>query len=624
MNIAVLFGEIGFISRYKIIEGIRDRAVRDKANIVLYTCEGFLYEELKDYIAGEYNIFDLPALENYDGVIVDLDSIQNHQTAEMVKNKIEEANIPCISFNQIINNADVIRFDNESGFKKMLEHLIQEHGVQNIVYMSGPKGNRDAEQRKDVFLNVMRENGIEITDDCMYYGDFNFESGRQMIRDYLVAGKELPQAFVAANDYMAIGLMEGLRKAGISVPKRVIITGYDNCDLANLTIPRLSTVDRGEFAAGQLAYDRLINKIKGEKENGFCIVEGKPIFADSCGCTMLDKQKINSNTYVDMQINMDRNLDLLKGLSIEFSNMDTLEKFEQSMEKYISRMGMEFFYFCQCGSRESYYDDLEVWASGRNVKHDITKFQSLAWCPIAYEDGEWRSYSSFDIRNLFPPDSQYKKENSCYIVMPVHQGKVCIGYSIVGNFHENFSGRVIQHLVLNIDQAIGNIRKQDIMRTMLAKINQKWQYDELTGLYNRSGMWNKSERLIENAVKQNMGVALFFFDLDGLKKINDTKGHEAGDQYIKLMADMLLAGKKDDDVMVRYGGDEYIVISKQPTEEAGRKKFQDIISYIKEPISVSAGYVFRKISSLSELKPLIEEADRRMYDNKKDRKIARR
>lgn len=620
MNIAVLFGEIGFISRYKIIEGIRDWAEQDNANIVLYTCEGFLYEELEDYIAGEYNIFSLPELSNYDGVIVDLDSIQDEETAENLKTRIEESKIPCVSFDKYIENADVISFDNEIGFKKLLQHLIKDHNIKDIIYMSGPKKNRDADQRRKVFDSVMAENGIHIPDENIFVGDFNFESGRQMIRELLASGRSMPQAFVAANDYMAIGIMHELMKAGIDIPGQVIVTGYDNCDLVELTRPRLTTVDRGEFKAGQLAYDSLKEKINGAVGSRSYILEGSVVVADSCGCKPLTPKQRLVNPSVDTQISMDSSLDLLKSLSISFSDMENLAEFEQCMEKYISRMGMDFFYFCQCGSRSSYYNDLELWASGKNVLRDISKFQEKAWCPIAYEAGEWNSYSSFDIKNLFPPNSKYKKENSYYIVMPVHQGKVCIGYSIIGNFRNRYSGRVIQHLVLNIDQAIGNIRKQDIMKTMLAKINKQWQYDELTKIYNRSGMRAQAEVMIEEAKKRNTGIAVIFFDLDGLKKINDTMGHKAGDNYIKLMADGLLAAVENDDIVARYGGDEYIFLTQQTSLENAQMKFERVKSYIGEDVFYSAGLSFDRVYDFQGLKCLIEEADGCMYEAKKMKK----
>ena len=77
MDIAVIIGEIAFISRSKIMDGIVDAAKKNGDNVILFTSEGFIFHHLKDYSEGEYNVFTLPALENYDGVIIDLDSIQN-------------------------------------------------------------------------------------------------------------------------------------------------------------------------------------------------------------------------------------------------------------------------------------------------------------------------------------------------------------------------------------------------------------------------------------------------------------------------------------------------------------------------------------------------------------------
>ena len=207
--------------------------------------------------------------------------------------------------------------------------------------------------------------------------------------------------------------------------------------------------------------------------------------------------------------------------------------------------------------------------------------------------------------------------------MPVHQGKICIGYSIIGNFKNRVSGRVLQHLVLGIDAALGNIRKNDIMTSMLAKINHKWQYDELTGLYNRSGYVNNAIHLIDIAKSDGDGICVIFFDLDGLKKVNDEQGHEAGDKYIKSMADLLKACADDTDIVCRYGGDEYIVISVQHSWDDCVKKLNSITSNIKEPLSASAGCVFDVVTGMDELNLLIEEADKRMYEYNKKKKRER-
>jgi len=628
MNIAVLFGEIAYISRSRIIDGILDSAKKDGSNVVLFTCEGFLFHELKSYISGEYVIFKLPAFENFDGVIIDLDSIQNKQTQEYLIENINNSNIPCVSFNRELEIANEIYFDNDKGFTRLIEHLTDDHKLKDFYYISGPFGNRDAIERKQIFTDVLKSREIGFPDDRVYEGDFNFGSGREAIKKYVETGKKMPEAFVAANDFMAIGAMEELKKLGYKVPEDVIVTGYDNCEIADYTEPRLTTVDRNEYFAGKLAYEKLVNNIEEIEECGFSIVEGRPILSRSCGCNncLMDATvdiPAKSNTVVDVKLNMDQSLDLIKGLSIELSEIGSIDSFERSLEKYIEKMGMDYFYFCQCGSRESYYDELETLASGKRVRRNMKTYQDTVWCPIAYEKGEWNSYPKFSTRLLFPPSSKFAKEGTYYIVLPVHQGEICIGYSIIGNFSADLSGRVLQHLILGIDEALGNIRKNDIMTTMLAKINQKWQYDELTGLYNRSGMLNNINKLLDDAHRKKMGLVVIFFDLDGLKAVNDTQGHEAGDKYIKSMADILLSTTQKDDIVVRYGGDEYIVLSKQASWDDSIHYLNNIQEHIVDPVSASAGCVFGHVNSIDELNRLIEEADKKMYEYKKLKKKAR-
>ncbi|MGN1105921.1 MAG: diguanylate cyclase, partial [Huintestinicola sp.] len=423
---------------------------------------------------------------------------------------------------------------------------------------------------------------------------------------------------------MAIGLMEELKASGIRVPQDVIITGYDNCEIAELTVPRLTTTDRGEYEAGVLAYEKLVANINNSETGSRYVIFGKPVFAGSCGCCCETKRDLTEcQSAVELKINMDDSLDLIKGLTLGFSNMNMISDFQQCLERYINKIGFESFYFCQCGSRESYYEELELIASGTRIKKDMTVYQDTVWCPIAFENGRWHSYPSYSRQLLFPPGAEIKNKGGYYIVMPVHQGETCMGYSIIGNFNNSISGRVLQHLVLGIDAALGNIRRNDIMSTMLARINHKWQYDELTGLYNRSGLINNAEKLIEKAISEHKGFSVIFLDLDGLKAVNDEKGHEAGDQYIRAMAEILKKCTNDEDIVCRYGGDEYIVISVQKTLADSMEKLNAVQNEITKPVSASAGCVFDHVRSMDELNRLIEEADKKMYTNKREKKLNR-
>lgn len=182
--------------------------------------------------------------------------------------------------------ANEIYFDNDKGFKKLIEHLIVDHKLENIHYISGPFGNRDAIEPLEIFRKMLSKHGLSIKEEDIFEGDFNFGSGKQAAKKYLSSGKKLPQAFVVANDFMAIGLMEELKAKGVKIPEDVIVTGYDNCEVAAYTEPRLTTVDRGEYEAGVLAYQKLVANMDESEEHGYSVVEGKPIFAGNCGCNL--------------------------------------------------------------------------------------------------------------------------------------------------------------------------------------------------------------------------------------------------------------------------------------------------------------------------------------------------
>ncbi|MGN1106511.1 MAG: hypothetical protein ACI4RH_07655, partial [Huintestinicola sp.] len=173
MNIAVIIGEIAYISRSRIMDGIVDSAKKGGANVILFTCEGYFYHNLKEFSAGEYNIFDLPAPESFDGVIVDLDSIANKNAQKNLHDRILKSGVPCVSFNRKLGNANEIYFENQKGFSEIVEHLIVKHSVKNIHYISGPFSNRDAAERLENFRHTLKKHGLTINEDDIFEGNFN-------------------------------------------------------------------------------------------------------------------------------------------------------------------------------------------------------------------------------------------------------------------------------------------------------------------------------------------------------------------------------------------------------------------------------------------------------------------
>ncbi len=149
---------------------------------------------------------------------------------------------------------------------------------------------------------------------------------------------------------------------------------------------------------------------------------------------------------------------------------------------------------------------------------------------------------------------------------------------------------------------------------LVVETRQDAQVDALTGLLNRSG-WN--ERLVAAASGKGE-IAICFADLDFLKRINDSNGHLAGDELLKLAAKTLLSTLRNNDCVARIGGDEFaIMVQGITTNEA-----HAMVERLKQALSaanigMSIGLAFR--SEGGSLQEAIALADARMYEDKNSR-----
>jgi|GEM_PF-2871701 len=619
-NILLLLGEVGFISRTKIITSIVSEAKKDGNNIFLFTSEGVTFHIIDSYIRGEYEIYRLPCFENFDGVIIDINSIHDDNTIQYIKECISRTHIPCVSLHHDLEGAVTISYEYRDAFADLIEHLILDHGYTDIDFLTGHKIDDESNLRTQIFIDTLKKHNVPVDDSHIHAGSFDVGSGKKLARR-LAAEGNLPQAIVCANDFMAFGLIQGFQKAGIRCPEDVAVTGLDHTELGQMIQPQLSTIDLNDKELGLKAYESVLALSNGELLDDRISVNGWKVIGASCGCSISADSVAKCNSYARDVTNNNQSLDLIKNINITCENVKTLFEFEQYVNPFIPQMGIEYFYYCQCGTRESYYQDLEMYTNNADsdTHRTYSDYNNTAWCPIAYERGEWKNYSAFDLSELLPP-TRKATDGSYYIIMPIHNGTDMFGYVVMGNFNGSLPGRVLQHLVMSFDHIISNMRKNDITETILASVNKKWQYDELTQIYNRSGFYQKVQPLFKTAEEQKLGFMTIFFDLDELKHINDIEGHKAGDEYIKSMAGQLKVLSGPHTIAVRFGGDEFILVSLESSEDACRQKCEQIKEQITKYVSASMGMAFGKAANQTELNLLIQEADKRMYEDKLSRK----
>ena len=109
-------------------------------------------------------------------------------------------------------------------------------------------------------------------------------------------------------------------------------------------------------------------------------------------------------------------------------------------------------------------------------------------------------------------------------------------------------------LLRRLEQAVGDAQRAGRALEQLAL------YDGLTGLPNRSGFLEALERALQQARRRVVRGALLFIDLDHFKNVNDTRGHAAGDEHLRLVAQQLQSVMRTGDTLARLGGDEFVVL----------------------------------------------------------------
>jgi DNA-binding LacI/PurR family transcriptional regulator len=267
-----------------IWQGVTDAARDAGARVITFVGGAIGFSSLNPFERMKNVAYDLVP-EDLEGIVLCGGSIGNAITSEAFDEFCSRfSGKPLVSVGPAGSRVPRVIVDNDSGMREIILHLIRDHGYRNLAFITGPKGNLEADRRKEIFLSVLRENGITPDPRLIYEGDFNVPSGGDAVRHWYGKLSLRPEAIVASNDGMAFGAMDALRELGLAIPSDVAITGFDDLKLASVSMPPLSTVGQPLYEQGRKAVELVLRQIRGETVPLESFVRPTFVRRQSCGC----------------------------------------------------------------------------------------------------------------------------------------------------------------------------------------------------------------------------------------------------------------------------------------------------------------------------------------------------
>ena len=267
---------------------------------------------------------------------------------------------------------------------------------------------------------------------------------------------------------------------------------------------------------------------------------------------------------------------------------------------------------------------------GVDAEGRITFINPAAAKMIGWESDKLLGKNSHQILHHSKPDHSPYPEEECLLFLAAKDGKV---YRRDNDTFWRKDGTCfpVEYIITPIvegDPSAGEVIVfRDITQSKLAK--EELEYfaytDPMTGVSNRRTGFIILEKELDLVSKRGMHLSVCFIDVDGLKKVNDTFGHEEGDCLINLITSNIKSSVREIDVVSRMGGDEFLIVfpgcHESDVEKVIKRINDKLEGYDKKglkPYKHSFSYGILEITTDSKLSAndVVKEADEKMYQNK--------
>ena len=219
---------------------------------------------------------------NTDGLLIFTASLNEEELARLYtlefpmvllyQSPPNDLHIPCVTF------------ENKSGSRRLIDHLVEVHACRRIAFLKGPAGNEDSYWREMGYREALAAHGIPFDPNLVATGGFSEQGSRQPVEHWLSTGLEI-EAIFAGDDSTASGVISTLRQAGQGVPADIAVVGFDDIPTSRYLTPPLTTVRAPIETAGYEAVRQLVRLIRKDPVEPLILLPTELVIRRSCGCS---------------------------------------------------------------------------------------------------------------------------------------------------------------------------------------------------------------------------------------------------------------------------------------------------------------------------------------------------
>ena len=273
------------------ISGALEKAFSYDTDICVFSMY-IKYQNTRDREIGDANIFNLINYALFDGFIVLSDMIQSPGVEKAIQERLHENfDGPVVCVDTESEYFHTFWTDGYQAVYDTVSHLIELHGMKDIAYLTGRKEHVHSIRRLEAYQAAMKDHGLPIKENRVFYGDFWYFCGTGFAEELLRDREHLPEAVVCANDPMAIGVAIGMTDAGLKIPEDIAVVGYGSSEEGRRSpCPITSPWIPGSFYGGY-AVECVMKLLAGE-DPGEPAPKTNLFIGESCGCQMTSTDSV--------------------------------------------------------------------------------------------------------------------------------------------------------------------------------------------------------------------------------------------------------------------------------------------------------------------------------------------